>query len=182
MRYTIGEVAKKLNVPTSTLRYYDKKGLLPFVDRDKVGRRSFKDNDLNFLEVIGCMKQCGMKISEIRHFINLCMIGDSTLLDRYDLLSQEEKSVVKQIRTLEDQLKFLHYKMWYFKTALEAGTENIHFTQTKDEGLRVDPDIHDQYRAALAKCHDIQELITVQKNSEQQVDQGKRLAHRSNEE
>ncbi len=167
MRYTIGEVAKKLNVPTSTLRYYDKKGLLPFVDRDKAGRRSFKDNDLNFLEVIGCMKQCGMKISEIRHFINLCMIGDSTLLDRYDLLSQEEKSVVKQIRTLEDQLKFLHYKMWYFKTALDAGTEKIHMVKTS-EGQRIAPDIHDQYRQALAKCHNLRDLIAYQKNYEQQ--------------
>ena len=52
MRYSIGQVAEKLAVPPSTLRFYDKKGLLPFVDRDEVGRRSFKDNDLNFLEVI----------------------------------------------------------------------------------------------------------------------------------
>lgn len=56
MRYTIGEVATKLNIPTSTLRFYDKKGLLPFVDRDQADRRSFKDNDLNFLQVIVCMK------------------------------------------------------------------------------------------------------------------------------
>ena len=48
--------------------------------------------------------------------------------------------------------------MWYFKTAVEAGTERIHTVET-DEGERVAPDIQEQYRAALAKCHDIDELI-----------------------
>lgn len=95
MRYTIGEVAEKLNIPNSTLRYYDKKGLLPFVDRDQAGRRSFKDNDLNFLEVIECMKKCGMTIKEIRYFIDLCMAGDVTLDARYQLLADEEQAVVK---------------------------------------------------------------------------------------
>jgi DNA-binding transcriptional MerR regulator len=165
MRYSIGEVAKKMDIPTSTLRFYDRKGLLPFVDRDAAGRRSFKDNDLNFLQVIECMKKCGMKIGEIRHFIDLCMAGDITLEERYDLLDQEEQSVVKKIKVLQDQLDFLHYKMWYFKTALEAGTEEVHMTKTA-EGERVDPDIHQQYQAALAKCHDIKELIDYQKDYE----------------
>lgn len=120
MRYSIGQVAEKLNLPTSTLRFYDKKGLLPFVDRDEAGRRSFKENDLNFLEVIECMKKCGMSISEIRHFIDLCMAGDVTLDARYDLLAKEESAVKKQIAELQEQLDFLHYKMWYFKTALVA--------------------------------------------------------------
>ena len=109
------------------------------------------------------MKKCGMKIEEIRHFIDLCMAGDVTLDDRYDLLKQEEQTVIKQIKILQDQLDFLHYKMWYFKTALEAGTEEIHMIQAA-EGERVDPDIHEQYQAALAKCHDIKELIDYQKN------------------
>lgn len=162
MRYSIGEIADKLGVPTSTLRYYDKKGLLPFVDRDQAGRRIFKDNDFNFLQVIECMKKCGMSIGEIRHFIDLCMAGDITLNARYKLLKQEEEAVKDQIRILQDQLDFLHYKMWYFKTSLEAGTEAVHFTQT-DEGMRVATDIHEQYEKELQKCHDIGELVNIEK-------------------
>lgn len=101
MRYTISEVAEKMNLAPSTLRYYDKKGLLPFVDRDQAGRRAFKDNDLNFLEVIECMKKCGMTIGQIREFINLCMQGDATLQTRYDLLRDEEANVQKQIEVLQ---------------------------------------------------------------------------------
>lgn len=158
MRYTISEVAEKMNLAPSTLRYYDKKGLLPFVDRDQAGRRAFKDNELNFLEVIECMKKCGMTISQIREFINLCMQGDATLQTRYDLLRDEEANVQKQIEVLQKQLDFLHYKMWYFKTSLSAGTEQIHMVKT-DEGDRVDPMIHEQYQAELAKCHDLRDLI-----------------------
>lgn len=167
MRYTIGQVADKLNIPASTLRYYDKHGLLPFVDRDENGRRSFKSNDLNFLEVISCMKKCGMSLKEIRHFIDLCMQGDSTLIDRYDLLQHEEASVTKQIKELEKQRDFLHYKMWYFKTAVEAGTEDIHMTDSED-GMRVDPDIHQQYQEALANCHDIKDIIKLAKEPAEQ--------------
>lgn len=170
MRYSIGEIANKLGVPPSMLRYYDKKGLLPFVDRDQAGRRSFKDNDLNFLQVIECMKKCGMSISEIRHFIDLCMAGDITLDARYNLLKQEEAAVKDQIKILQDQLDFLHYKMWYFKTSLEAGTEAIHFTQT-DEGMRVDPDIHEQYEKELQNCHDIGELVNIEKEYQQEKKQ-----------
>lgn len=168
MRYAIGDVAEKMNLPTSTLRFYDRKGLLPFVDRDSAGRRSFKDNDLNFLEVIECMKKCGMTITEIRHFIDLCMQGDVTLMNRYELLEKEAATVKEQIKTLQDQLDFLHYKMWYFKTSLEAESEDIHMVST-DEGKRVDPAIHDQYRAALEKCHDLSELIELEQSKSSQV-------------
>ena len=48
MKYSIGEVAERMGTNTSTLRYYDKQGLLPFVDRNAAGRREFKDNDFNF--------------------------------------------------------------------------------------------------------------------------------------
>lgn len=57
MTYTIGEMAKLLKIPASTLRYYDKKGLLPFVKRDKNGLRLFKDEDYEWLQIINCLKK-----------------------------------------------------------------------------------------------------------------------------
>ena len=55
MAYTVGEMAKRLDVPASTLRYYDKEGLLPFVARSPGGMRIFQDADLEWLKVIGCL-------------------------------------------------------------------------------------------------------------------------------
>lgn len=155
MTYSISDVAKKTGISPTTLRYYDKRGLLPFVNRDKNGRRAFKDNDFNFLQVIECMKKSGLTIEQIRTFIEMCMAGDMTLKKRYDFLDREEKSLVEQINTLQAQLDFLRYKKWYYKTSLEAGTEKVHFTK---EG-NVDPRTRKQYKEELAKCANIHDLI-----------------------
>ena len=66
MVYTIGEMAKMLGVPASTLRYYDKEGLLPFVVRSSGGIRQFRESDIEWPRVIGCMKKAGMSIKDIR--------------------------------------------------------------------------------------------------------------------
>ena len=62
MVYTVGETARMLEVPASTLRYYDKEGLLPFVERSSGGIRMFHESDLEWLQVIGCMKKAGISI------------------------------------------------------------------------------------------------------------------------
>ena len=59
MVYTVGEMAKLLDIPASTLRYYDKEGLLPFVERSSGGIRLFRESDFEWLQVIGCMKKAG---------------------------------------------------------------------------------------------------------------------------
>ena len=59
-------LAKLLEVPASTLRYYDKEGLLPFVARSSGGIRQFRESDIEWLRVIGCMKKAGMSIKDIR--------------------------------------------------------------------------------------------------------------------
>ena len=66
MVYTVGEMAKKLDVPASTLRYYDKEGLLPFVERSSGGIRVFTEKDFEWLRIIECMKKAGMSIKDIR--------------------------------------------------------------------------------------------------------------------
>lgn len=57
MIYTVGEVAKQLNMAPSTLRYYDKEGLFPFLERSGGGIRVFKDEDLSWLKIIECLKR-----------------------------------------------------------------------------------------------------------------------------
>ena len=80
MVYTVGEMAAKLlDIPASTLRYYDKEGLLPFVERSSGGIRLFRKSDFEWLQVIGCMKKAGMSIRDIRQYIQLAMQGDDTI-------------------------------------------------------------------------------------------------------
>lgn len=132
MEYNIGEVAKKMNIASSTLRYYDKEGLLPFVDRTEGGIRKFKDEDFEWLSIIECLKNTGMPIKDIKVFIDWCMAGDSTLQERYEMFLERKRETEKQIKMLQDSLEKINYKCWYYKTALEAGTVKIHYTLSTD--------------------------------------------------
>ena len=106
MEYLIGDVAKKMDINASAIRFYDKKGLLPFVKRDEAGRRKFEQQDMNFLEVIDCLKKSGVPVKDIAHFVRLCMEGDGTLQERYDYLDNEEKDLEQKIADMNDKLAF----------------------------------------------------------------------------
>ena len=97
MFYTIGEMAQKLDVAPSTLRYYDKEGLLPFVERSSGGIRMFKDEDMEWLRLLGCLKKAGMPLKEIRSFMELSRQGDATIDQRLDLVEKQRGSVLDQM-------------------------------------------------------------------------------------
>lgn len=124
--YSISEVAKKLNLTVYTLRYYDKEGLIPFVERTSSGTRLFKDSDIEALKVIECLKSTGMPLKEIKNFIDWCSEGDSTLQQRYDMFLERKASVEAQMEELKKTMELIEHKCFYYKTALEAGTEDIH--------------------------------------------------------
>jgi DNA-binding transcriptional MerR regulator len=126
MYYSIGEVAEKLNLSKSTIRYYDKEGLLPFIQRNESGIRMFAESDISMLQVIECLKNTGMSIKDIKKFSEWCKKGDLTLKERYELFLEREHSVKEQIEELQKSLNLIEHKCWYYKTSLEAGTENIH--------------------------------------------------------
>ncbi|MEY8732020.1 MerR family transcriptional regulator [Peribacillus frigoritolerans] len=125
-KYSISEVAKELNLTTYTLRYYDKEGLMPFVERTPSGTRLFKESDINALKIIECLKATGMPIKEIKNFIDWCTDGDSTLQQRYDMFLERKATVEAQMEELNKNMELINHKCDYYRTALEAGTEDIH--------------------------------------------------------
>ena len=134
MLYTVGEMAKKIGVAPSTLRHYDKEGLLPFVERSGGGIRMFKDSDMESINIIECLKKTGMTIKEIKQFIDWCREGDSTIEDRLALIDRQRENVLKQMEQLYRTLDTLTYKHWYYETAKKAGTCDVHKTM-KDEDI-----------------------------------------------
>jgi len=128
MYYTIGEIAKKMNISPHTLRFYAKEGLLPFVERSKTGIRMFKDKDFQWLMLIECLKKAGMSIKEIKTYIDWYIEGDSTINQRLEMFKKRKEAVEKQIAELEETLEVLKYKCWYYETAKNAGTCEVHNT------------------------------------------------------
>jgi DNA-binding transcriptional MerR regulator len=124
--YSISEVAKELNLTIYTLRYYDKEGLMPFVERSPNGVRLFKDSDISTLRIIECLKSTGMPIKDIKTFIDWCTEGDSTLQERHDLFMERKATVERQMADLMKTMEVIDHKCSYYKEALAAGTEEIH--------------------------------------------------------
>jgi DNA-binding transcriptional MerR regulator len=126
MIYTIAQVAGKFGITAHTLRYYDKEGLLPFVERSASGRRRFKEEDFGWLAMIECLKTTGMPLKRIKQYIDWCGKGDATLQKRHELFLERKTAIKQQIKALEKALEKVKYKCWYYKTAVAAGTEKIH--------------------------------------------------------
>lgn len=124
--YSIKEVSEKMNLPASTIRYYDRQGMLPYMKRTESGYRSFSEDDIKMLSMIECLKRTNMPIRDIQQFITWVQHGDATLQQRYDMFVERRKSVEEQISQLKKTLEFIDYKCWYYSTALEAGTEAVH--------------------------------------------------------
>ena len=124
--YSIKEISEILGLPASTIRYYDKQGLLPFVERSEGGYRRFSEEDLSLLKMIECLKKTGMPIREILQFTRWLQQGDASLRERYEMFLERRKAVEKQIEQLQETLKVIDYKCWYYETALKAGTEAVH--------------------------------------------------------
>lgn len=124
MLYTVGEMAKLMGIPASTLRYYDQEGLLPFLERSKGGIRMFNEDDYATLQVIDCLKKSGLSLKEIKAFIALAAEGDASLDQRLAMFQRRREAVLAQIQELQNTLALLEYKCWYYQTAQAAGTEN----------------------------------------------------------
>ena len=126
MTYSITEVAKKFGMTAHTLRYYDKEGLMPYVERSSSGIRKFKDRDFEWLNIINCLKASGVPVKKIKEFVDWCMEGDNTIEKRLEFLQNHKKDVENQLSELNKHMEMIDYKIGYYKAAAAAGTVAIH--------------------------------------------------------
>lgn len=143
MPYTVGQAAELLQLPPSTLRYYESEGLLPALERSESGRRQFSETDIEACRVIECLKASGLSIKEIKEFMDLVAGGDATIDQRLALFEKRRESVLAEIERLEKTLSVLDFKRWYYSQAKEAGTEAVVRDLSMDQ-------IPEQHRAAKA--------------------------------
>ena len=121
--YTIGQVSTMTGVPVSTLRYYDKEGLFPSLER-RSGIRRFGDRELEALRVIDCLKKSGLEIRDIKQFMAWCEEGPSTYSQRKELFEARREAVKAEMEKLQKTLDMVQFKCWYYETALREGNED----------------------------------------------------------
>lgn len=100
--YTIGQVSKATGLPVSTLRYYDKEGLFPHLER-KGYVRNFSDTELEEVKIIECLKKSGLEIKDIRQFFQWVSEGSSTYKKRRELFANQKKSFNRKSNHLKKQ-------------------------------------------------------------------------------
>lgn len=130
---TIGEVAKMFNLSISTIRFYDKEGLLLNLERDESGIRKFNDDNIEAIRLIECLKKAGMQIKDIKEFMYWCSLGNKTILKRRDMFLRQKENILNEIKTLEKALDMINYKCWYYEEALKDGNEKRVMNITPNE-------------------------------------------------
>ncbi|MDE7132956.1 MAG: MerR family transcriptional regulator [Lachnospiraceae bacterium] len=109
---TIGEIAEKTDLPESTLRYYEKKGLIK-VARDNNGRRDYEESDIEWIKFLRRLKETGMLLKDIKEYSELRYRGKSTMPERLVILQEHRKYVLEQqikwkgyLQNLDDKIAF----------------------------------------------------------------------------
>lgn len=120
--YSIGEISKMFQLPISTLRYYDKEGLFPHLKRVN-GIRQFSESEIETLRVIDCLKKSGLEIKEIKEYMSLCSLGNTTLKQRKEIFEKQKEEVLQEMEKLQKVLSMLNYKCWYYDQAIEKNDE-----------------------------------------------------------
>ena len=118
-KYSVTKAAKMSGLSAHTLRYYDDLGLFPFLQRTEGEKRLFSDADMQWVQLIECLRNTGMSIAEVKHYVELCLAGDETIEERLKIVKKQEEIMKEQIREMRKHLKLLQFKKDYYKKRLK---------------------------------------------------------------
>lgn len=114
MSYSIKEVSERFNISPYTLRYYEKEELLPPIHRTDNGVRLYSEVDLEWLQLICCMRATGMSISYIKKYVDLCHLGEDTIPERHQIILKQKEIIENEIKKYKDFLKVVNKKIKYY--------------------------------------------------------------------
>jgi len=124
MTYSASEVAKKLKLSKDTLRYYEKEGLIPSIQRNESGHRIYSESDIEWIFLIRCLRDTDMPISKIKQYVALLMNGGETIHERRAILLSHEKYIKRKISAYQKLLKLIGKKVEFYNDALNAENPN----------------------------------------------------------
>ncbi len=117
--YTIKEVADKMEISEHTLRFWAKSGFFPFVKRNQNNIRIFSENDLEWVRIVKCLRSVGTENKAIKRYIDLCIMGDSTIPERYGIIQATKLKAQQQLEELTKQMDLLNYKEKFYQNLIK---------------------------------------------------------------
>lgn len=118
--YTVKEVAQLLGVSVHTVRYYDDRGLIPGTKRNSANQRLFDDMEVEWLFISLTLKNTGLSLKDVKHYIELYQQGDSTLSERYEIMRMQKEKTIQEMEELKLRLAVLDRKLDHYGKLLEG--------------------------------------------------------------
>lgn len=122
---TIAEVAKKYDLSTDTLRYYERIGLVPPVTRTASGIRDYKEKDLNWVEFIKCMRGAMVSIESLVEYVSLFSQGTATQEARKAILTEEYEALLSRIEVMQKGADRLKYKIEHYDEIMKKSEKKL---------------------------------------------------------
>jgi DNA-binding transcriptional MerR regulator len=122
-RYTISEVAAHTGLSAHTLRWYERIGLMPHIDRSHTGQRRYTNRDLEWLALVGKLRLTGMAVADMVRYADLVRQGDHTYAERRELLCATREEVRRRIAELQGTLSVLDFKIGFYADSLHTAPE-----------------------------------------------------------
>ncbi|GAB2750693.1 MerR family transcriptional regulator [Streptomyces bullii] len=119
-KYTISEVAALTGLTAHTLRWYERIGLMPHIDRSHTGQRRYTNRDLDWLDLVGKLRLTGMPVADMVRYAELVREGDHTYNERFELLKATREDVLARITELQGTLAVLDRKINFYADAGRA--------------------------------------------------------------
>lgn len=116
--YTIKETADMMDISEHTLRFWAKNGFIPDIIRDRNNIRLFSEHTLGWVKIVKCLRNVGVDLKSVKKYIDLCLIGDSTINERYEIILETKRKALEQMDNLKKQLELLDYKENYYKNLI----------------------------------------------------------------
>jgi DNA-binding transcriptional MerR regulator len=114
----IAEASEKYGISTDTLRYYERVGLIPAVNRTESGIRDYNELDLKRVEFIKCMRSAGLPVEVLIEYVSLVLQGDKTTDARKEILKEQRELLVTRMNEMQKTLELLDYKISVYEGAL----------------------------------------------------------------
>lgn len=118
---TIKEVCQKFEITPDTLRYYERVGVIPEVNRTSGGNRDFTEEDLKWVKNAICLREAGVSVESIAEYVKLFQQGDVTIAARLSLLAETREQVLAARKKYDDALERLDYKISRYEDAMKTG-------------------------------------------------------------
>lgn len=118
--YSMKETCEKTGLSYETLKFYCNQGLVPNVKRDKNNHRIFDDRDLAWIQSLNCLKNCDMSISEMKKYIELCLVGESSIPERKEILYAKKDSLLEQMKLLQEAIDYIDWKQGFYDDVLSG--------------------------------------------------------------